>query len=166
MAELVIRAPRKSDAAALARIWVDNCDYYAQMDPESFQVPKKEGLVEWFESFVSESGDDEDLSLVAEVEGRVVGSLDASILEPAEAADRQMIRELGERRLFVNAMGVDREYWRAGIGSALMGAAEQWARERGATCSGLDTYIRSPVSVPFYEKLGYKRQSIRFRKQL
>jgi GNAT superfamily N-acetyltransferase len=145
---------------------MENCRYYAEMDPESFQLPREDGLVEWFESFLGEPAKENELSLVAEVDGEVVGSLEASILERDETADRQMLRELGELRLFVNHMGVDPAHWRSGVGTALMRAAEEWAKERGATRSGLDTHIDSPVSVPFYERLGYKRHSINFRKRL
>jgi GNAT superfamily N-acetyltransferase len=166
MSTISIRTARKSDAASLARIWVENCRYYAEMDPESFQVPNEDGLVEWFESFLEESPKENELNLVGELDGEVVGSLEGRIEQPIETADRQMLRELGEPRLFVNAMGVDPAHWRSGVGTALMRAAEVWAKERGATRSGLDTYMDSPVSVPFYEKLGYRRHSINFRKRL
>ena len=167
MEQLVIRAPEHGDAAALAQIWMENCSYYAEMAPEWFQIPDEHGLVGWFESLLSEPPDDGELSLVAEVGGRVVGSLDASLLEPAEDANRQMVRELSQRRVVVNNLGVARDFWRSGVGSVLMEEVERWAREHGATQVGLDTYIFSPVSIPFYEKrLGYERQSINFRKRL
>lgn len=47
-----------------------------------------------------------------------------------------------------------------------MGAAEDWARTCGAKVMKTDTNYRSPVSVPFYESLGYQRQAITFRKRL
>jgi GNAT superfamily N-acetyltransferase len=165
--EIVIRAPRVEDAEKLAQIWVENAKYYEELDPQAFQVPNEEGLVEWFEGFLGKPPSANELNLVADLDGEVVGSLEASILEPVEAADRQMLRELGETRMFVNEMGVDRTHWRSGIGTALMRAAEDWARARGATRSGLDTYMDSPVSVAFYQKrLGYKPHSIKFRKRL
>lgn len=167
MGGISIRPSESRDAEALARIWVQNCQYYADLDPDSFQVPNPDGLVEWFESFLGKAREDTELSLVAIVDDEVVGSLEASIQEPVENADRQMLRELGERRLFVNHMGVAQERWRSGVGTALMKAAEAWGKQHGARRSALDTYIDSPVSVPFYERrLGYKRHSINFRKPL
>ncbi len=167
MSSISIRPPRKADAASLARIHLENCRYYAEMDPDAFQVPNEEGLVEWFRSFLGETAEEDQLSIVAELDGEVVGSLEASILKPDDTADRQMLCELGETRLFVNAIGVDRAHWRSGVGTALMRAAEEWGKERGATRCALDTYIDSPVSVPFYEtRLGYTRHSINFRKRL
>ena len=150
----------------MARIWVDVCRYYAEMDPEAFQVPKEDGLVEWFVGFLGEPSLADELSLVAEIDGEVVGSIEAKLIEPMEGAERQLLRELGDKRLSIETLTVERDHWRSGVGSALMEAAEAWAKERGATRSATYTYIDSPVSVPFYEKLGYKRRSINFRKHL
>ena len=44
---------------------------------------------------------------------------------------------------------------------------EQWARSRGAALVSLDTNLRSPLSVPFYEdRMGYARHAVIFRKVL
>lgn len=167
MTGVSIRAPRRADAPSLARIWVDTCAYYAEMDADAFQVPDPDGLVEWFESLLERPPQDDHLNIVAEIGQDVVGSLDAKILEPLETADRQMLRELGEPRLYIQALVVDRAHWRRGVGTALMRAAEDWARQRGATRAALDTYMRSPVSVPFYERrMGYSRRSITLHKRL
>jgi len=97
----------------------------------------------------------------------MVGFLEALIQGPVESADQQLVHEVRVRRLAVNALGVERSSWRKGVGTELMRAAERWGRERGATLSVLDTYVDSPVSVPFYEdRMGYRRRSIRFVKRL
>lgn len=166
MNRIVIRSPRKHDARRLADIHLQACRYYFGMDPAVFQVPDEEGLVEWFETFLENQSEDSGLSLVAEVGGELQGSLEARILEPEEAGRFQMLKELRTRRLFVNSLEVDRNHWRSGVGTALMQAAERWGKERGATVALLDTYLKSPVSVPFYERLGYARHSGRFRKPL
>jgi GNAT superfamily N-acetyltransferase len=167
VAEITVRPSAEADAETLARIWVQNCRYYADLDPGAFQVPNEDGLVEWFLGFLREGPKENELSLVAELDGKVVGSIEASIREPMVDADRQMLRELGERRLFVNHVGVDLSHWRSGVGTELMRAAEEWAKKLGASISTLDTYVGSQVSVPFYEdRLSYKRHSIVFRKVL
>lgn len=61
------------------------------------------------------------------------------------------MRELGEVRVFVDHLGVDARFRRRGVGTELMGAVERWARSHGATSVGLDTYVESPLSVPFYQ---------------
>jgi GNAT superfamily N-acetyltransferase len=59
------------------------------------------------------------------------------------------------------------EHWRSGIATALVGAAETWAAERGATVALCDTWPASPVSFPFWERrMGYETRSVRLRKRL
>jgi hypothetical protein len=42
-----------------------------------------------------------------------------------------------------------------------------WGRERGALVAVCDTFIESPLSVPFWERrMGYKRRAIIFRNRL
>ncbi len=166
MAEIVVRAPRPEDAAAIARIWLDNATYYVELDPGAFRLPREDGLGEWIEALLAEPLRPNELALVAECDGEVAGSLEAAIVEPMADADRQFVAEVGERRLLVNNLGVHRRYWRRGVGRALMDAAEKWGREQGATLVCLDTYLGSAVSVPFYEELGYHRHSINFRKRI
>lgn len=48
-----------------------------------------------------------------------------------------------------------------------MTAAEEWARDNDAMIISPDTYLHSPLSVPFYEqRMGYRRRLIVFRKDL
>jgi len=66
-----------------------------------------------------------------------------------------------------SARAVAAPHRRAGVGTALMTAAEAWADEHGAATISLHTYRGSPTSVPFYEdRMGYSRRAIVFRKEL
>jgi GNAT superfamily N-acetyltransferase len=105
--------------------------------------------------------------LVADLDGQVAGWLTARIQHPAPGAARQLVREPGWTRLHIDALLVDQAMWHQGAGTALLTAAEQWGRDRGAEVVRLDTYADSPVSVPFYERhMGYRRRAIVFQKPL
>jgi GNAT superfamily N-acetyltransferase len=53
---------------------------------------------------------------------------------------------------------VQAAYRRRGVGTRLLEAVEAWGRANGATLISLDTFIESPLSVPFYEqRMGYQR---------
>ncbi len=163
---LVIRHARPGDGDGLARLWIDMCDYYADLAPEHFQLPAREGLIEWFEADLTADPPDA-ISLVGEVDGRIVGWIWAHILAPREDAHQQLLRELSETRLVVEALVVERPFWRQGIGTQLMRAVEDWASAKGATLSTVDTYVHSPVSMPFYEHgMGYSPRRVTFQKRL
>jgi GNAT superfamily N-acetyltransferase len=152
----------------MARVWLSAGAYYASLDPALFQVPSTNGLAESFEADIGATSESSDtLRLVAEQDGQVAGWLTARLAQPAASAAHQLVRELGWIRLMVDALVVDQAQWRHGTGTALLEAAESWGRDRGARMVRLDTYVHSPVSVPFYERhMGYQRRSIHFAKEL
>jgi GNAT superfamily N-acetyltransferase len=163
---VTVRAARAGDGVSIDRLWLSAAAYYADLDPEHFQLPAADGLGDSWDNDVSEASDDS-LRLVAEFDGQVVGWLTARIEQPSPRADRQLVRELSWRRLVIDALVVHRDQWRQGAGTALLEAAEDWGRSSGARVVRLDTYAHSSVSVPFYEEhMGYERRSIVFQKWL
>jgi aminoglycoside 6'-N-acetyltransferase I len=91
------------------------------------------------------------LVLVAEAdEGKLAGFLEASI------------------RPFVEDCESDPDYRRLGLGSALVTAAEEWARSHGATEMASDAEIGNEPSLSAHLKLGYEETSrlVHLRKEL
>jgi GNAT superfamily N-acetyltransferase len=167
MESLVVRPARPVDAADLARNWIDVARHYAELDGDAFQVPPVDGLAGWFEELLGRPRSEDAVWLVAEVDGRVVGDVSARLERPTEDAERQLLRDLGRVRLYVDALGVEEAYRRRGVGARLMGAVEEWGRAKGAVRAVLTTYHASPLSVPFYEQgMGYRRRSIVYEKRL
>jgi GNAT superfamily N-acetyltransferase len=162
---LNVRPARPGDAEALARSWIEGAEELMAIAPERFRVPDSEGLVEFLRNEPEQSGADV-LSLVAEFEGEVVGSLEARLLAPIESARFQVLEHLGRPRVYVDHLRVDPPFRRRRVATALMTAVERWGREHGATSVALDTYAQSPLPVPFYEATGYQRRSMVFEKRL
>jgi GNAT superfamily N-acetyltransferase len=163
---VTVRAARPGDGTGISRAWLSVAAYYAELDPEHFQVPRAEGLAEGWDNRLGQHGDDA-LQLVAELDGQVFGWLAARIEHPEPNAETQLVREHGWSRLVVDALIVHHGQWGQGAGTVLLEAAEAWGRTRGARVARLDTYAHSPVSVPFYEDhMGYRRRSIVFQKRL
>lgn len=163
---VTVRPARSGDGAGISRAWLSAAGYYADLDPEHFQVPDAEGLAESWDSQFARHSDDS-LDLVAEVGGQLIGWLWARIEPPGPNAAAQLTREHGWVRLEVASLIVERSHWRGGAGTALLEAAEAWGRAHGAQVARLDTYVHSPVSVPFYEEhMGYQRRAIVFQKRL
>ncbi len=163
---LHIRAPQVGDGVGLACSWIDAATYYTQLAPDLFQVPQEDGLAAWLEDGLL-NVPAEELILVAEYAGQAVGFIHAVIQPPLESAARQFVRDVAYPRLSIPALVVQQAYWRHGIGTQLLTAAEEWGRSRGASIALLDTYSESPISLPFYEqRMGYQRRAIHLRKSL
>lgn len=165
MGAIAVRPGQPGDGEAVARLSGDSAEFYRGLAPDEFRVPDSDGQAEWLDSFLTADGERE-LALVAELDGEVAGYLEARLEEPLDSARYQTNPELAERRLFIGALLTARAYWRRGVGSALVEAAEAWGRNRGATVAVMDTYAESPVSVPFWEGRGYRTRSVIMRKRL
>ncbi|MFC3980041.1 GNAT family N-acetyltransferase [Streptosporangium jomthongense] len=166
MSAFEIRPARGGDGDGVAGAWRDSAEYYREMAPKEFQVPSEDGLSEWLENKLVDH-DESTLALVADHAGQAVGFVHATFLPPHAEAERQMTRDVGLPRVFVNALAVRRAHWRGGAGTGLMRAVERWGRERGARLLTLEAFAGSPVSVPFYENgMGYDRYAIVFAKPL
>jgi GNAT superfamily N-acetyltransferase len=88
--------------------------------------------------------DERSLVLVAEDDGRLVGSLVAGLLP---------MPLYGARLAFLQELFVDEAARGGGVGRALMDAFDEWARSRGAAVEALGT--SRPTAMAFYERLGF-----------
>jgi GNAT superfamily N-acetyltransferase len=130
---VTVRAARPGDGTGISRAWLSVAAYYAELDPEHFQVPRAEGLAEGWDNRLGQHGDDA-LQLVAELDGQVFGWLAARIEHPEPNAETQLVREHGWSRLVVDALIVHHGQWGQGAGTVLLEAAEAWGKYPG--CPG------------------------------
>jgi ribosomal protein S18 acetylase RimI-like enzyme len=77
------------------------------------------------------------LALVAEVDGDVAGYLEASIQPPMDTARWQGQRDLSHPRLFINFVGTADAFKRMGVATNLVEAAEDWGALEGRRRLGL-----------------------------
>ena len=122
-------------------------------------------MAEWIEADLATMGEDW-ICFVADEERRIVGQVEAKLHPPMGSARFQTMTDLGEVRGEVNSLGVLSSHRRRGIGRALMAEVEGWLKARGAQVILLDTFLRSPESIPFYDAIGYTRTSIIFEKRV
>ena len=161
-----LRKVRDTDADDLAEAWRDQSQVYAALDPEVFAAPAVDGLGTWLVTGLASQADpDRRLVLVADVDGRAVGFLVAAVVPPHASADRQAQRDLARPRVQIEALAVRRTHWRTGVGSRLVRAAEDWARNRGAVTVSAQAYIRGPARA-FLAALGYTPRATVFDKRV
>jgi GNAT superfamily N-acetyltransferase len=163
---VVVRPARSGDGAGLARAAVDLAEQYVHLDPERFKIPPEADQIARTESELSEPLAAGQLWLVAEVDGEAVGEVQAFIEEPADDGALQAQRDVELRRVYVNYIAVQAAFRSRGVGTRLMDAVEQWAREREVALIVTDTNLRSEDAVRFYEQQGFTRQSVILRKRL
>jgi GNAT superfamily N-acetyltransferase len=167
MSQVVVREFRPGDGEPLARMMRENSAYYADLAPDYFRVPDEAGLVDLVENDDDWRASHDHFARVAEVDGQVAGYIEATLQQPLDTAEWQSQRDLGEVRLFIGFLGTSDRYKRMGVATRLVEAAEEWGRQNGARVAICDTYIDSPLSVPFWEaRMGYRRRAIVLRKPL
>ena len=98
---------------------------------------------------------------VAEIRGALVGFVEAHLREYADGCETSPVG-------FVEGWWVEPEARGAGVGRALLAAAERWAKDRGCTEMGSDALIDNLMSQRAHFALGYEEVERRvcFRKAL
>ena len=67
----------------------------------------------------------------------------------------------GVPQAYIGELAVDEAVEGRGVGKALVGACEQWARDQGYTRLVLDTGFANERGRRFYERLGFKEESVK-----
>ena len=167
MPEVTVREFRAGDGEGLAEIIRENSGHYAVLAPDYFKQADEEGLAEFVESDNEWRAAPENFGRVADVDGEVAGYIEATLQPPMDSAQWQSQRDVAAPRLFIGFVQTSDRFKRMGVATRLVEAAEEWGRQQGAKVAVCDTYIDSPMSVPFWEKrMGYTRRAIVLRKVL
>jgi len=128
-------------------------------DPQRFIAPgaDPEGGYEWF--LRSQLEEEDAAVFVAEQGGIVIGYVFAA-LEPISW------KELREACGFIHDIAVEVTGRRGGVATALMDAAIEWLRSRGAPRVVLGTAERNASAQRLFEKLGFRRTMIEMTREL
>lgn len=158
MADVVVRARRGDDLEALIDLDLASARHHAAIDPKSYLVPDRDAAAAFLERRLA---DPEREILVAEVDGRVVGAVDVTMLAPGDPGS--IVRPIPTADLGISVA----EDWRdRGIGHLLMAAAEVNARGRGAALMILDMSAANEGALRFYRGLGYREHSLVLRRSI
>ena len=124
-------------------VWPDAPDEYLNFDMEDI--------------FSSE----QDMIFLASVENKPVGMIEARIRDYGEGCETSPVG-------YIEGWFVQEEFRGKGIAGALTQAAENWAREKGCTEMGSDTWLENETSIRAHLKMGYVEveRLVHFVKQL
>ena len=99
--------------------------------------------------------------VVQRPDGKLGGFLEAGTRKYAEGCETSPVG-------YIEGWYVDEDLREQGLGKALVGAAEEWARSLGLTEMASDTWLDNDVSVQAHLKMGYEETErlIHFAKKL
>lgn len=98
---------------------------------------------------------------VAELEGNILGFVQAIV---REAADIPVL--VPRRYAIIDGIVVMSKYKKRGIGGMLMKRIEEWTKEKGASSIELNVFEFNEEAITFYESLGYMTLSRKLSKDL
>ena len=110
---------------------------------------------------IIENSDSQFVAVADVGDGRLAGFLEASIRSHVEDCDTENVG-------YLEGWYVDESYRRTGIGSNLVGYAEEWARQKGCSEMASDAEVGNEVSQRAHEHLGYIETSrlVHLKKEL
>ena len=155
----VVRRATNADAPSLGRLGAMLLRAHHAFDPQRFIAPgsNPESGYEWF--LRGQLEEDDAAVFVAEQDRQVIGYVFAA-LEPISW------KELREACGFIHDIVVDDPQRRGGVATALLEAAIEWLRGRGAPRVILGTAERNAAAQRLFEKLGFRRTMIEMTREL
>lgn len=93
-------------------------------------------------------GSDTDIVFFALIEDKPAGMIEASLREYGEGCETSPVG-------YIEAWFVYENFRGSGVAGVLTNSAENWAREKGCTEMGSDTWLDNETSIRAHTKLGY-----------
>ena len=154
-----IRRATVDDAPALGRLGALLLRAHYGFDSQRFMAPGRNPEAGYGSFLVSQLDDEDVVVLVAEREGAVIGYVYAG-LEP------RSWKELRDACGFVHDVAVEETGRRLGAATALVEAAAEWLRGRGAPRVILWTADRNEGAQRLFERLGFRRTMVEMTREL
>jgi GNAT superfamily N-acetyltransferase len=116
----------------------------------------RRAITGWIEASLAKAAAEDREVFVAHVGGDVVGLVTVA----------ERLHFTGEIDAYVGELVVKATHERRGVGTLLMGVAEEWARRRGLRCITLETGAANGIARAFYARCGYQEEDVRLTKTL
>jgi ribosomal protein S18 acetylase RimI-like enzyme len=157
--DFLVRPARPPDTPALGRLGALLLRTHHAFDPLRFMAPGSdpEGGYAWF--LGTQMGADDVMVYVAERDGRVIGYVYAS-LEP------QSWKELREPAGFLHDVAVEEGERQRGVAAALVDAALEWLRGKGAPRVLLWTAAQNERAQRLFARLGFRITMVEMTREL
>jgi GNAT superfamily N-acetyltransferase len=149
---VAVRSARASDrqfVVELAHRLVDGFDAPSHRTKAELIDGDRRALEAWFD----QPAKDDEAMLIAELDGRPAGC----------AFLVTLVDYFNDRpHAHLSVLAVDKSVEGRGVGSALLGACEQWARNRGSDRLTLSALVTNTRARALYERRGFGGEYIRY----
>ncbi|MDG4781882.1 GNAT family N-acetyltransferase [Micromonospora sp. WMMD961] len=147
---LTVRPASLTDVAALVELRLANAEAHLALDAATYRIPQGDAVARHFTAaLIDETG--RDGILVAETpDGEVVGMVE--VLRHPDPPEHQILRPEPAAQIHTVVLPDCRGL---GVGSALLAAAETWARDRGIAYLSAGIHHRNVGAARFYSRHGY-----------
>jgi GNAT superfamily N-acetyltransferase len=149
--DFAIRAGRREDAVAAARLWMQSAEEHTSHDPVYATAPDAEKTMRRFLADLARNG--YAFVFVATVGEEMVGFVSGELREGSPTF-------LPKTWASVDDVFVLPGYRNGGIGRALIASVEGWARRKGANGVSLQVAAANGRGRKFYEDLGFREISV------
>lgn len=160
---VTIRPGGAADAQDIAAIFLESAEFHARLDPQRYFVPVRERILGRYQEAGQHQPNarEEVITLVSELDGRIVGFIDARLERSPDLMHRDMIY------CQIVELAVSAAHQQSGIGGQLLQAAEEWGRQHGATFAVLEYHAANGRAGGFYQRrMGYRVAAVTVIKPL
>ncbi|HEY2913324.1 MAG TPA: GNAT family N-acetyltransferase [Candidatus Angelobacter sp.] len=158
----MIRRAVAEDADGITRTYLESAEHHTSLDAELYFVPAVDTIAARYrEGHQHPPEGRENITLVAELSGEIVGFIDARLYQPLDAMHREITY------CHISEIAVRRRHQNQGIGGQLLRAAQDWGRQQGAEFALLEYHAANTRAGLFYRQhMGYRMTSITVVKRL
>lgn len=156
---MMIRIAHEADCDAIGKLWGQLVAYHRQLD-DAMPASAIDGEMRYASRIRNHLGDSYAQTLVAEVEGEVVGFITGMILD--------LMPEMFEEDVagMVGDIFVLEAFRNQGVGKALLDALRDWFRLRGASYYEWHVAVKNVTAMRFWEANGGRGTMLRMRATL
>jgi ribosomal protein S18 acetylase RimI-like enzyme len=155
--QVQIRPAVSGDCDGIARTFLESADHHAQLAPERYFRPTAESVSARYRHGhqVATELSADNITLVAELDGQILGFIDLRLEQPPDLMHRRIIY------CHVAEIAVRSGFRSQGIGRQLLQAGENWGRARGAQFASLEFETTNTRAGRFYQnRMGYSVASM------
>jgi ribosomal protein S18 acetylase RimI-like enzyme len=148
---MTIRPAVPEDAEGITRTFLESAEYHAGLDHERYAIPDTEAIAARYRAGQQHPPGMTAITLVAERDGGIAGFVDVRLDRSPDPMHRDLVY------CHIVEIAVAIRHQRQGLGEALLKAAEDWGRLRGATFASLEYLPSNTRAANLYQqRLGYR----------